>query len=199
MSLPPLPELAEIRARLERIFPEGLAGRGDLVRELAAKTVLTALFVGAVGDPDGEGARRMRPSMVTWMSDAALGRGDDDAFRVAWHRAANRSRGSVVAFLGTVAEPHVPWYADNTREPIRDEVLRVWRQQYGAVRSRAAMPTTSPAASLTLDEGFAALFDPGLRGAELDRAIAKRVTSAARSRRGCGPSVASTSPGAKSA
>ena len=173
MNLPALPELPEIQGRLQRIFPEGLAGRRLIVRELAAKTVLAALFVGAVGDPDEANARLLRPSMVTWMSDEALAEGlADEAFRAAWHDAARRSRQAVAALLATRAQPHSPWYADNTREPIRDEVLRVWREQYGAVRGRAATPTTSPAPTMTLAADFAALFNPQLAEAALDEAIA---------------------------
>lgn len=172
MSLPELPDLAEVQARLQRVFPEGLAGRSDLVRALAAKTVLTALFVGAVGDPDLEGARLLRPSMVIWMSDEALSTGlSNDDFRLAWHDAARKSRRAVVSLLSSHALPHEPWYADNTREPIRDEVLRVWREQYGAVQGRADLPTTSPAASMTLAGDFATLFDPGLSGEALAAAV----------------------------
>lgn len=173
MSLPALPELSEIRRRLERIFPEGLAGRGLIVRELAGKTVLAALFVGAVGDPDADNARLLRPSMVAWMSDEALAEGlADEAFRTAWHDAAKRGRRTVESVLGTRAQLHSPWYADTTREPIRDEVLRVWREQYGAVRGLSGIPTTSPAPSMTLAADFAALFSPALTDAALDEAIA---------------------------
>lgn len=120
MSPPALPPLEEIRERLERIFPEGVAGRGALVRELAARTALAALLLGAVGDPDAQGARLLRPSMVTWMSDEALGEGDaDEGFRVAFHAAASRGRRSVSMPHRARGIEHEPWYGDNTREPIR--------------------------------------------------------------------------------
>ena len=138
---------------------------------MAAKTVLTALFVGAIGDPDAPGTRLIRPSTVIWMSDEALIEGHDAAFRIAWHAAAVRSRGSVAALLASRALPHVPWYADNTREPIRDEILRVWREQYGAVRGKSGLSTTSPAASMALAEDFAAIFDPNAPPDALGEAI----------------------------
>lgn len=173
MSLPGLPEVPEIRARLERIFPEGLAGRELIVRELAAKTVLVAVFIGAVGDPDAEGASLLRPSMVTWMSDEAVREGATDAtFRTEWHAAARRSRRAVGSLLASRAQPHSPWYADNTREPIRDEILRVWRERYGAVIARGGLPPASPAPSMTLARDFAALFRPELAGTALNGAVA---------------------------
>lgn len=167
-----MPSVAETRRRLALVFPEGLTGRGALVRDLAARTVVAALFVGAVGDPDADEARLMRPSMVVWMSDEALLAGrDDDRFRGEWHRAARSSRRSVAAVLARRAAAHVPWYAENTREPIRDEILRVWRERYGAVRGRAGLAPTSPAASMTLAADFAALFDPALDGGALAAAV----------------------------
>jgi hypothetical protein len=172
VSLGDLPDVAETRRRLELLFPEGVPGRGDLVRELAARTVLTALFVGAVGDPDARDAALLRPSMVTWMSDEALERSGDHEFRRRWHRGACRGRRSVAAVLASAGEPHVPWYADNTREPIRDEILRPWRERYGAVLIRAGLPATSPAASMTLAEDFAEVFNPSLDASALVEAVA---------------------------
>jgi hypothetical protein len=63
------------------------------------------------------------------------------------------------------------WYRDNTREPIRDETLREGLIQVGAVLSRQDIPTTSGKGRYYLQRQFAALFDPGLRGAGLQSAI----------------------------
>lgn len=149
-----------------------MPGREDLVREMAARTIVAALFVGAIGDPDRPGARRLRPSMVTWFSDEALELESDADARRAWHAAASQGRRSVTAFLATNAIPHNPWYADNTREPIRDEILRPLREQFGAVLLRSGAAPTAPAPSMTLDVDFAALFDPGLMEPDLGAAIA---------------------------
>jgi hypothetical protein len=63
------------------------------------------------------------------------------------------------------------WYADNTREPIRDETLRDGLVAVGAVLRRADLPTTSGLPRYALKIDFAALFDPVLRGAALEKAI----------------------------
>ena len=48
MALPTLLPVPEIHERLGTIFPEGTAHRNFLIREMAAKTVFTMLYVGAV-------------------------------------------------------------------------------------------------------------------------------------------------------
>lgn len=65
-----------------------------------------------------------------------------------------------------------PWYADNTREPIRDETLR-GLIQVGAVIVRQGIPTTSGKGRYALTAEFAALFDPDLQDDVLDEAIAR--------------------------
>lgn len=171
MTLPMVPDVSDCRRRLERIFPPGISARNDLVREMAAKTVALALYVGAVGDPDAAAARCIRPSMVAWMSDEAMDLRTDDAFRLEWYRAARSGRRSVEALLSRRATPHRPWYADTTREPIRDEILRPMRERYGAVLGRQGIATTSPAPSMVLASDFAEIFDPSISDAELDARI----------------------------
>lgn len=48
MSLPPYTTREAIAARLSMIFPEGTPNRGYCTRELAASTVFTMLYIGAV-------------------------------------------------------------------------------------------------------------------------------------------------------
>jgi hypothetical protein len=70
---------------------------------------------------------------------------------------------------------HVPgerWYEDNTREPIRDETLRDGLVAIGAVIRRGDLATTSGSPRYVLKAAFAALFDPALAGADLEKAIA---------------------------
>ena len=64
------------------------------------------------------------------------------------------------------------WYADNTREPIRDETLRDGLVAVGAVLRRDDLPTTSGLPRYSLKTDFAALFDPSLDGDALEQAIA---------------------------
>jgi hypothetical protein len=70
---------------------------------------------------------------------------------------------------------HAPgerWYADNTREPIRDETLREGLVAVGAVHQRKDLPTTSSRPRYALKPDFAALFDPSLTGDDLESALA---------------------------
>lgn len=160
-----------VRERLGRIFPEGTAERPYLVRELAAKTVLTFLFVRAIGDPNNPGVRLLRPSMVTWLDDESLGRVDDDAFVADWYANAVAGQAELRAFLDNVGVTARRWYADNSREPIRDEVIRPLAEHYGAVLRRADVATTSAQPALALTSDFAALFDEDVADEELDRRI----------------------------
>jgi hypothetical protein len=164
--------LSAIQERLRLIFPAGVPGRERLVRELAAKTVAVFLFVDAIGDPDEEGARLMRPSMVTWMTDTAFA-DIDPAFRAAWRTAAATSNDRVRALLSDRGLDDVRWYAENTREPIRDEIIRPLEREFGAVRRRRDLSPTSSSPALTLARDFADLFDDAL----LDDALTEAITA----------------------
>lgn len=64
-KLPPYVPLKRIKDRLPLIFPEGVAHRQYLVREISAKTIFVMLYTGAV-----EGCNRwIRPNQVTRMTD----------------------------------------------------------------------------------------------------------------------------------
>ena len=73
--------------------------------------------------------------------------------------------------------PGERWYADNTREPIRDETLRDGLVAVGAVIRREDLPTTSREPRYALKSDFAALFNPALSGEKLEKAIAGFQTS----------------------
>ncbi len=62
------------------------------------------------------------------------------------------------------------WYADNTREPIRDEVLRNGLVPCNAIVELAGVPTTSPKGRYALQAGFAALFRPGMDAPQIEAA-----------------------------
>ncbi|WP_036521705.1 BsuBI/PstI family type II restriction endonuclease [Novosphingobium acidiphilum] len=154
--LPPYVSRAHVLERLAQIFPEGTPNRVYCTRELAASTVFTALYIGAI---EGNTVY-LGPKHVYRMTheQAAI---EDAAARIAYRDVAKPS-GAAVA--GT------RWYADNTREPIRDETLREGLVAIGAVTT-LALPTTSGKPRYTLKREFAALFAPDLIGDDLAQAI----------------------------
>jgi hypothetical protein len=154
---------AQISARLQTIFPEGTPQRNYCTRDLAASTVFVALYIGAV---DGSGAF-LGPKHVYRMTDRQAERTDDDSRR-------RYARGAVKPGFRV---PGRRWYADNTREPIRDETLREGLVSVGAVSTRTDIPTTSSKPRYALKAGFAALFDPALSGTRLRNAISTWQTA----------------------
>lgn len=164
----------ECEDRLAVIFPREVF---DSVasNHLAASAVFAFLYAGAVVPDqhavDIAGMTLVRPSATLWMSDEAATR-IDDASRARWTSAANdpASKRSIKALHTSWGVPFVAWYADNTRETLRDETFSVW-QSYGAIRQRTDLPTTSGKPRWGLTKSFASLFDPALAGTALDAAI----------------------------
>jgi hypothetical protein len=160
MTFPPLIPWQAVRDRLLAIFPEGEAGeeRRLLVRDMTARTVFVALYSGAV-----EGADRwIAPRHVIRMSDAQAAK-HDAAERDAYHTAMNAAR---------APDPPGRWYAENTREPLRDEVIRQGLVTVNAMVERSGVPTTSPQPRYALQRAFAALFHPDLEGEAFEEAAA---------------------------
>jgi len=126
----PLPDVAEIRRRLNLIIPSAQDPQGWARREMAAKTVFVLLYGYAVEGFD----RWIRPTAVADMTDAQAGR-QTPAARRQW--------------LDAVQSSHRPknvtgrWYSENTREPIRDETLRTF-VEIGIVIDRPACPQPRP-------------------------------------------------------
>lgn len=150
MTLPDLIAWQDIHGRLAGIFPEGMPRRGMVTREAAARTVFVALYVGAV-----EGADRwIAPRHVVRMSDAQADR-TGTAERDAYYLAMTKPRSP---------SPEGRWYAENTREPLRDEVIRQGFIPVNAIVERPGLSTTSPLGRYALQAGFAALFRPSLNG-----------------------------------
>lgn len=158
VDMPPYATRDLVIERLPLIFPEGTPNRGYCIRELAASTVFAAFYIGAV---EGSG-RYFGPVHVYRMTEEQSASADDAARER--YVATLRQRKGVVA--GT------RWYADNTREPIRDETLRDGLVEVGAVLRRDDLPTTSGEPRYALKPAFAALFDPALQGEALEEAIA---------------------------
>lgn len=157
--LPPYVTRDLVEERLPLIFPEGIPNRIYCVRQLSASTVFSMLYIGAV---HGSG-RFLGPKHVYRMTDdqAAL---SDDASRLGYCDGILKRKFTV---------PGEAWYADNTREPIRDETLREGLVNIGAVFAREDLATTSSKPKYALLPDFAALFDPSLDGSALAGAIAE--------------------------
>ncbi|MGY2289961.1 BsuBI/PstI family type II restriction endonuclease [Pseudomonas sp. SDO528_S397] len=170
--LPPYVSRSLIAERLPLIFPEGTPNRTYCTREITASTVFPMIYIGAV-----EGADIwLGPVHVYRMTDAQAQDFSEEA-RLSYRTNLRKKSFQV---------PGNRWYADNTREPIRDETLREGLQVVGAVIEKVGVPTTSGAPRYALKKDLAALFDPLLVGGALDAAILewqeKHLSRSARAR-----------------
>jgi hypothetical protein len=156
--LPPYVTREQIKERLPLIFPEGTPNRTYCVRELAASAVFAALYIGAV-----EGSGRYLGPVHVYRMTAEQAAKSDSTDRESYAK----------SVLSKNFLPHgTRWYADNTREPIRDETLRDGLVAIGAVIRREDLPTTSSSPRYALQRNFALLFDPTLEGENLENEIA---------------------------
>ncbi|WP_373031423.1 BsuBI/PstI family type II restriction endonuclease [Sulfurovum sp.] len=140
----PLPEIGEIKRRLQGIFLEGVSDRNYLVREMAAKTVFVMLYIDAIEGRDVW----VGPKQITRMSDSTASMQDE----------VHRKQYIVNTSKRGYKPEDETWYQDNTREPIRDETLRQGFVEKGAVVMRQGIPTTSSKGRYALRESFANLF-----------------------------------------
>jgi hypothetical protein len=124
--------------------------------------VFAALYIGAV-----EGSERFF--------------GPVHVYRMTFEQASSSDGGDRESYASAVLKggqvPGARWYADNTREPIRDETLRDGLVAIGAVIQRTDLPTTSAKPRYALKAEFAALFDPTLDGSALEQAISAFQTA----------------------
>jgi hypothetical protein len=156
-SLPPILTRGEIQRRLQAIFPEGASNRGYCVREIAASTVFAMLYVGAVEGRD----RYLAPKQIYRMTDRQAQRTEPR----------HRESYATASLSPKFSAPGKRWYADNSREPIRDETLRDGLMPAGAVVTLQDVPTTSSKPRYALTRAFADLFDPDLREEALAAAV----------------------------
>lgn len=156
-KLPPYTTRELIAERLPRIFPEGTPHRNYCIRDLATSTIFTMLYIGAIENEDVF----MGPVHVYRMTEEQAALTDDR------HRGNYRTE-----VLSRNFNPvGKRWYADNTREPIRDETLREGLIPVGAVMQRKNIATTSGSPRYYLAKEFASLFSPELYEDELRSAI----------------------------
>lgn len=157
MNFPEVPSLALIEERLPLIFPEGIEHRSYLVRDVAIKTIYVMFYAGAI-----EGSERwIRPNQVINMTDEQSELIDVES-RKEWVKAMLSNRRK---------QPINPWYADNSRESVRDETLRIGLIPLQAVVQRKGIPTTSSKPTYALQKEFSELFSSSLTGIKLEKAI----------------------------
>lgn len=171
MTFRPLISRDEALERLRVIFPRE-AFDTVLSNQLAATAVVAMLYVDAVVPdivdipPDAVWAR---PTTCLWLSDEAVVR-DGAGDRLAWRKAASQGNKKVFELLKSWRVGFDPWYADNSRETLRDETFPKWLD-HGAIRVRPDVKTTSSKPRWALTTSFADLFNPELTGDALHDAI----------------------------
>jgi hypothetical protein len=159
-NLPTYAPVSLIAERLPLIFPDGTPNRSNCIGGAAANTVFASIYIGAV---EGFG-QELGPVFVYRMTEEQSRLSSDDE-RNEYYSKIRAKKGGIV---GTTR-----WYADNTREQIRDDALIGGLVSIGAVVRRSGMATTSSVGRYVLKADFAALFDPALTGDDLDQAIVK--------------------------
>lgn len=148
----------EAERRLQVIFPRA-AFDPVLSSPLAGQAVAALIHVDAVCgvSDDVTEVQWARPSTVIWSSREALAR-TSDADRTSWRTAAARSRNDVEALHEQWGVPFTPAYRENSRETLRDETFRKWRE-HGALRMRPGLATSSSKPRWALVDDFADLFE----------------------------------------
>jgi hypothetical protein len=156
-SLPPLPRIEEIQTRLAAIFPVEFPDRGILVGTMAARVVFVFLYGGFVEGQD----RFMRPSYVYLFTEEQAQK-TSDAERLEWLSTVNRPG---------FRAPGKRWYADTSREPIRDDLMRNQLLRMGIMQKCPGYSTTASTPINYISADFAALFSPSLAGEALAATI----------------------------
>ncbi|WP_313315391.1 BsuBI/PstI family type II restriction endonuclease [Corynebacterium variabile] len=154
---------AEAERRLLAIFPRA-AFDTALSAPLAGLAVAALIYADAIctADEPAEQVNWARPSTVIWMSPETLTRQSNDD-RTAWRSAAQTGSKNVAALHESWGVQYQPVYKENSRETLRDETFRKWRE-HGAMRMRAGLPTSSSRPRWALLDDFADLFRPDLTG-----------------------------------
>jgi len=139
---------------------------------LAAAAVVALIYVDAVAPdqaPVPDDQVWARPSMCLRMSDAVLAH-NSDADRTAWRKAVLASQTKVDALMAQWQAQPQHWYADNSRETLRDETFAKWLD-HGALRRLPGLATSSSKPRWALAAEFADLFNPTLTGLPLEQAV----------------------------
>jgi hypothetical protein len=158
VTLPPFINVQTVRERLQVIFPEGVPQRNYCVREAAASTVFTMLYIGAVQGAD------------TWVAPKQI-------VRMTSQQAMSSSESARHSYAAESLKPGFQpkgktWYQENSREQIRDETIRQGFIPNNAVIERPGLATTSSKPRYALQADFAILFDPSLDRTAFEKASA---------------------------
>lgn len=156
MNLPPFLDRGAIHRRLQIIFPEGVPQRTYCIREAAASTVFTMLYVGAV-----EGTNAWAgPKQIVRMTDGQAALTQD----------ADRKSYALKSLKPGFQPDGKTWYLENSREQIRDETIRQGFIPNNAALERPGLATTSSVPRYALRRDFVALFHPDLSEGALVKA-----------------------------
>lgn len=161
------PELAE--ERLAWIFPKQ-AFDSTMSGHLAAWAVASLIYMDAVAPTDEDPPSWARPTTILWQQRNVLSERTEHEDRLQWRTAALKGKKAYEELLEHWDVGAEPRYRENSRETLRDEVLKEWLA-HNAVRQRSGLSTTSNKPRWALEGPFADLFNPDLEGDPLTAAI----------------------------
>lgn len=144
MTLPPLISAAEVERRLFFIFPEGMERLTQCRSKAAARTIAASIYIGAI---EGSGIY-VGPAHIVRLSEEQIEERKKPEDRDLYRKKMQSE------FAG--------WYNENSRETVRDDVIRETFLPNGAMIGRTDLPTTSGLPRYALQADFAKLFEPSL-------------------------------------
>lgn len=148
--LPSVIPVEEIQRRLGEIFPPIFPDRAILTGNMSARVIFVFLYGGLV---EGTG-RFLRPSHVYFFTAEQSEKTSDE----------ERQQWLAVASKPGYRPEGKRWYTgDNSRESIRDDLMRNNLLRLGIMHKKAGYPVTSSSPINSLDREFALLFDPELK------------------------------------
>lgn len=139
-----LPDLTKIQKRLEIIFSEGMADRGYVIRDIAVRTIFVMLYIDAI---EGQGV---------WMAPKHIYKFTEQQTDL---QSESERKDYQIECVKPKYEPKgYRWYADNSRESIRDETLKDGFVSKGVIVVDPSVSTTSSKGRYALRDHFAQLF-----------------------------------------
>jgi hypothetical protein len=156
-TLPLLPSVDDIQSKLSTIFPESFPDRSILVSNMAARVIFVFLYGGFI-----EGTHRfLRPSHVYLFTKDQEGKVAVD----------DRARWLAVCNKPGYRMSGEPWYADTSKETIRDDLMRNQLLRLGIMHKLPGYATTASTPINYLSADFAAMFDPALKGEPFEAVV----------------------------